>query len=134
MRDISLPPELSVKTYNFVTGNAEYYNKVKQNFLFGESKYVHQKHFAQELEKLLPRDRNIALVGHDMREDLFILELLGIDLKTLIVARFDTKELAKQVQEKKMLGKEENRQNCGGAGATSSGAESEDLQQHRWRR
>ena len=46
------------------------------------------------LESLVPRTRNIALIGHDFKHDLHVLQILKFDLQTSIFGILDTQKIA----------------------------------------
>lgn len=50
---------------------------------------IHQRHILSSLESLIPRARDIVLVGHNVRNDLKVLNLLISDLCTSIVGILD---------------------------------------------
>lgn len=49
------------------------------------------------LNRTIPRDRNIVLVGHGFGHDLQALYPLGFDLETSVLGLFDTFEIAKKL-------------------------------------
>jgi DNA polymerase III alpha subunit (gram-positive type) len=46
---------------------------------------------------LVPRTRNIALIGHDFTHDLHVLQILKFDLQTSIVGILDTQKIASEL-------------------------------------
>jgi hypothetical protein len=85
-RDISstaLAPEKLISTYNFVTGSPEYYRKSMLKSLFGMPILIKLSEVIDQLRALIPKDRNVILVGHDIRNDVYILLRLGFDLRGL---------------------------------------------------
>jgi hypothetical protein len=49
------------------------------------------------LESLVPRTRNIALIGHDFKHDLHVLQILKFDLQTSIVGILDIQKIASDI-------------------------------------
>lgn len=94
---ISSPPRRAISTYNFVTGSPSYCAATTRKFLFGETSTIHQRDFLSTLESLLPRRRNIVLVGHGFWHDLRVLKLLNFDLHTSIVGILDTGKIASKM-------------------------------------
>ncbi|KAK6345194.1 hypothetical protein TWF718_007120 [Orbilia javanica] len=85
-----------IKTYNFVMGNLEYYRRVSPDLLFGESFNLTKKEITQKIIDLIPKSRNIVLVGHDIKADLRaghalhrLLTLFGIPFRNLHCAGND---------------------------------------------
>ena len=94
---ISSPPEDTISTYNFVTGSPSYCAAATKKFLFGKTITIHQRGILSNLESLIPRTRNIVLVGHGMGPDLKVLEFLQFDQRTSIVGILDTGKIASAV-------------------------------------
>lgn len=90
---ISSPPQDAISTYNFVTGSPSYCAATTKKFLFGEKIPIHQRDILSNLESLIPRTRNIVLVGHHVANELRILQHLHFDLHTSIVGILDTKKI-----------------------------------------
>lgn len=94
---ISSPPQTAMSTYNFVTGSPSYCAATTKKYLFGETISIHQRDILFNLESLIPRTRNIVLLGHDVANDLKILQLLHFDLHTSIVGTLDTGRIVSTV-------------------------------------
>ncbi len=94
---ISSPPRDAISTYNFVTGSPSYCAATAKKYLFGETITIHQRNILFNLDSLVPRTRNIVLVGHDVVNDLKILQLLHFDLHTSIVGILDTRKIVSTI-------------------------------------
>ena len=90
-------PEKAMSTHNFATGSPRYWTATTNNFLFGMTTPIRQQDILAVLEGLVPRTRDIALIGHDFKHDLHILQLLKFDLHTSIVRILDTQKIALEV-------------------------------------
>ena len=93
----SSPPQDTISTYYFVTGSPSYCATATKRFLFGETITIHQRDILSNLESLIPRTRNIVLVGHGVASDLRILQLLQFDRHTSIVGILDTGKIVPAV-------------------------------------
>ena len=94
---ISSPPQETISTYNFVTGSPSYCAVATKKFLFGETITIHQRDILSNLESLIPRTRNIVLGGHDVANDLKVLQHLHFDRHTSIVGILDTGKIVSAV-------------------------------------
>ena len=94
---ISSPPRTAISKYNFVTGSPSYCAATAKKFLFGKTITIHQRDILSNLEPLVPRTRNIILVGHDIRNDLRVLQLLGFDLHTSIGGILDLGRIVSKI-------------------------------------
>ncbi|CAD6569968.1 MAG: hypothetical protein ASARMPRED_003339 [Alectoria sarmentosa] len=93
---ISSPPRRAISTCNFVTGSP-YCAATIRKFLFGETSTIYQRDILSTLESLIPRRRNIVLVGHGFWHDLRILRPLNFDLHISIVGILDTGKMASKM-------------------------------------
>lgn len=91
---VSSPPQTAISTYNFVTGSPSYCAATTKKYLFGKTTAIHQRNILSNLESLVPRSRNIILVGHDIRNDLQVLQLLDFNLHTSIGGILDVGRIA----------------------------------------
>lgn len=94
---ISSPAQTAISTYNFVTGSPSYCAATTTKYLFGKTITIHQRDILSNLESLVPRTRNIILVGHDFRHDLQVLQLLDFNLHTSIGGILDTGRIASKI-------------------------------------
>ena len=94
---ISSPARTAISTYNFVTGSPSYCAATTKKFLFNKTTIIHQQDILSNLESLIPQSRNIILVGHDLRNDLRVLQLLGSNLHTSIRGILDTLRIASRI-------------------------------------
>ena len=93
-RDLtSSPPRTAISKYNFVTGSPSYCTATSKKYLFGKTITIRQRDILSNLEPLVPRTRNIILVGHDIRNDLRVLQLLDFDLHTSIGGILDVRRI-----------------------------------------
>lgn len=67
---ITLPRKRTVSTYNFVTGSREYYHKAQLRFLFGKPTHILIQDMFTNIQRCIPQNRNIILVGHDVRHEI----------------------------------------------------------------
>ncbi|CAD6564924.1 MAG: hypothetical protein ASARMPREDX12_004504 [Alectoria sarmentosa] len=93
---ISSPPRGAISTCNFVTGSP-YCAATIRKFLFGETSTIYQQDILSTLGSLIPRRRNIVLVGHGFWHDLRVLKLLNFDLHTSIVGILDTGKIVSKM-------------------------------------
>ncbi len=94
---ISSPPRTAISTYNFVTGSPSYCAATTRNYLFSKTIIIQQRDILSNLESLVPRTRNIILVGHDIRNDLQVLQLLDFNLHTSIRGILDLGKIASKL-------------------------------------
>lgn len=94
---ISSPPRTAISTYNFVTGSPSYCAATTKKFLFDRTVAIHQRDILSNLESLLPRTRNIILVGHEFKNDLQVLQLLDFNLHTSIRGILDVGRIASKI-------------------------------------
>ena len=94
---ISSPPQTAISTYNFVTGSTSYCAATAKKYLFDKTITIHQRDILFNLESFIPRTRNIILVGHDIRNDLQVLQLLDFDLHTSIGGILDLGKIASKL-------------------------------------
>ena len=94
---ISSPPRIAISTYNFVTGSPSYCAATTKIYLFDKTITIHQRDILSNLESLVPRTRNIILVGHGISNDLQVLQLLDFNLHTSIGGNLDTGRIASKI-------------------------------------
>ena len=94
---ISSPPQSAISTYHFVTGSPSYCAATTKKYLFDKTITIHRRDILSNLESLVPRTRNIILVGHDIRNDLQVLQLLDFDLHTSIGGILDVGRIASKI-------------------------------------
>lgn len=100
-KDLLQPtPQELISVFNYATGNSTYLDSVSEKFGFSETVKIRRKEMLKHLENVIPRGRNVVLVGHDVIHDLLVLQHLGFnidDRDTNIVGFLDTQILADQV-------------------------------------
>jgi len=89
--------ESMITTYNFVTGSSRYCASATKRFLFGETVKISQRQMLVKLESVIPRTKNIILVGHAIRNDMAVLRYLKFDIRTSILGILDTQQIAPEV-------------------------------------
>ena len=94
---ISSPPQTAISTYNLITGSTSYCAVTEKRYLFDKTITIHQRDILSNLESLIPRTRNIILVGHDIRNDLHVLQLLDFNLHTSIGGILDLGRIASKL-------------------------------------
>lgn len=91
----TIPREKLVTTYNFITGSDDYYRRAQLKFLFGKPVHILAKDALISIKQCIPQDRDIILVGHDVRHETYALSQLGIDFKEARISRvLDTSRIA----------------------------------------
>lgn len=93
-------PQLKKKiitTYNLVTGSPPYIASASKKYLFGQSRILKPAGILQRIQKIIPRDRHIILVGHNVRVELAVLNRLGFDLSSLDAEIIDTASITNEV-------------------------------------
>ncbi|RYP08624.1 hypothetical protein DL764_001752 [Monosporascus ibericus] len=93
----SCPSERLIKTYNVASGSSAYCDRAVKKFLFGKTKAVHKRDMLAQIESCIPKDRNIVLMGHDIRHDIIVLENLKWTFKTTVIAILDAYRMSGQV-------------------------------------
>lgn len=94
---LSSPPQDTISTYSFVTDRLLIVPLPRRNFcLVRRIRYISKISFSN-LESLVPRTRNTVLIGHDVANDLEVLQLLHFDLHTSIVGILDTGKIVSAV-------------------------------------
>jgi hypothetical protein len=83
-----------IKTYNFVSGSAEYCSKVMPRFLFGKSVQIEKNDIGKHINSIYPESRDVILVGHSLHTELLMLEALHISLP--FTCGVDTQWIAKE--------------------------------------
>ena len=96
---LSIPPAVfglaqTISTYRFVTGSPFCCASVAQYFLFGKTIQIrHTDLDSSNLEMLISRNRNVILVGHDVRHDLSIPQRLDFEIRTSMLGVFNTQKI-----------------------------------------
>lgn len=86
-RDItaSTPREDIISTYNFLTGSKEHYHRAQLKFLFGKPILIPAKDMLTNIKHCIPQNRNILLIGHDIKHEINALSKLKADFQELRV-------------------------------------------------
>lgn len=95
-----LAPQLKkniISTYNLVTGSPSYISKASRKFLFGKSIIIKPTKILKNIQSIIPRDRPIILVGHNVNVELRVLTRLGFDLSSLNADIIDTASITDEV-------------------------------------
>jgi hypothetical protein len=94
-----LGPTSKFTTFNFVTGDDEYFATSVHQYRWGTPEHIPVKSMLSRINTCLRayQDRSIVLVGHGMSSDLSALRALGLDFKQ-VVAKLDTYLLARNVK------------------------------------
>lgn len=95
-----LAPQLKkniISTYNLVTGSPSYISKASKKFLFGKSIIINPNKILKNIQSIIPRDRPIILVGHNVKVELRVLTRLGFDLSSLNADIIDTASITDEV-------------------------------------
>ncbi|KAK8054803.1 hypothetical protein PG993_000030 [Apiospora rasikravindrae] len=75
----STAPDRIISTHNLVTGSSKYFRRAMLKYLFGKPALINTRDIVHQLHSLIPRGREIVLVGHDIRFEYHILRKLGFD-------------------------------------------------------
>ncbi|KUJ17302.1 uncharacterized protein LY89DRAFT_570040, partial [Mollisia scopiformis] len=94
----SAKQSLGIKTFNFVTGSNQYFKTSARKDLWATSEHIPTTEMLQCIKKVIPRDRNIILVGHGFSHDVAALQSLGFDFYTSILGHFDTDVIARRLK------------------------------------
>lgn len=69
-----------IKTYQFVSGDAEFLQRATNKFLFGETTACDTCEFMTHFASLLPPSRPIILIAHSINSDIASLQLMGFNI------------------------------------------------------
>jgi hypothetical protein len=95
---LSVSPEHTISSHNFISGPKRYQRKAISRFLFGSPKSTTKAQILSKIEESLPKGRNILLVGHGIRLELRILKGLGFNFQGLgISGCLDTFQITSKV-------------------------------------
>ncbi|MCJ1324248.1 hypothetical protein MMC10_000910 [Thelotrema lepadinum] len=88
-----------IRTFNFVAGSPTYCAYATWRFLFGKTVQVDSHtELVSNIERLFPREaKSIILVGHNIPNDLVVLQRLGFDTQTSILGILDTARIASTI-------------------------------------
>jgi hypothetical protein len=94
-----ISPTSKFTTFNFVTGDDEYFATSVHQYRWGTPERIPIKSMLSRINKCLRVYQNgsIVLVGHGMSSDLSALRALGLDF-TQVVVKLDTYSLARKMQ------------------------------------
>jgi len=93
----SSPSQATISPVNFVTGSPSYCAATSGKFVFGKTVAKSQRDVLSNLEALALRTRKIVLVGHDLNNELNVLQFLKFDLSTSILGTLDTQRIAAEM-------------------------------------
>ena len=88
-----------ISAHNFTTGRSLYCACASEKFLFGTSITTSQKDLLENINSVIPKSRNVILVGHSIKGDLNALKALGFDFEASLVGVLDTCRIAGEVLE-----------------------------------
>lgn len=86
-----------ISTYNFAAGSSKFGAAASRRFIFGESSTITTADILSSIEGIVPRSRNVILIGFELACDLITLRRLKFDLKSSIYGIIDTAWVAKEV-------------------------------------
>ncbi|KAL7942489.1 hypothetical protein V8C42DRAFT_146179 [Trichoderma barbatum] len=92
-------PDTLISTFNFAAGSSSYITKATNKFLFGETVPINPFDLVNSIKSCIPKDRNIVLVGHGLRNELHAMEALGFQFQTSVPLGLDTLRLANEFYE-----------------------------------
>jgi hypothetical protein len=93
----SVPSTELISTYNFASGTSDYQERARKKFLFGESVAITQDNMLKSVKSLVPPDRQVVFVSHDIQHDLRALDLLGFDFSAFNITTLDTQSVSAEV-------------------------------------
>ena len=103
-RDLDRVPSTKlISTYNFASGSPGYQARASKKKLFRKSVAVTQDQMLQSIEALIPRDRQVVFVGHNIQHDLRALDLLGFDFSKYQITFLDTQSVSAEIISYKSL-------------------------------
>lgn len=83
---LSTPLKPEILTLSFVSGSARYQRKALMKFQFGLSMAIEQADLLSSIKEIIPKGRDIVLVGHGIRNELRILTSIGFDFDFMRIA------------------------------------------------
>lgn len=83
--NISTTRENIISTYNFITGSKEHYRRAQLKFLFGKPILIPAKDMLTNIKHCIPQNRNILLIGHDIRHEINALSKLQANFRELCI-------------------------------------------------
>ena len=86
-----------IATYNFTSGSLNYQERARKKFLFGETVALTQNDMLKSIRFLVPTDRQVIFVGHDIQNDLRALDLLNFDFSTFNITTLDTQSISRKL-------------------------------------
>lgn len=92
----STPRESIISTYNFITGKEEHFHRAQLKFLFGKPILIPSKDMLTNIKHCIPQNRNVLLIGHDIRHEISALWKLKADFRELrITGLLDTFQITR---------------------------------------
>lgn len=92
----SMPSTKLISTYSFASGSSAYQERARKKFLFGEPVPITQNGMLK-IMSLVPPDRKVTFIGHDIQHDLRALDLLNFDFSIFNITILDTQSLCKDI-------------------------------------
>ena len=82
-----------IKTHYFIAGSAIYQRKCQKSPVFG-GQIIHCKDdMVKNIASLIPKDRCIIILGHDLNLETTTLKILGFDFSAYDITFFDTQKI-----------------------------------------
>ncbi|KAL2693495.1 hypothetical protein Neosp_000055 [[Neocosmospora] mangrovei] len=88
-----------ITTENYITGSDTYIEKASNRFVFGESTTIQPAELVHRIDRALPKDRPVILVGHAVNNELDVFHALGYTLAHPNIEVIDTFLVANEVFE-----------------------------------
>lgn len=84
-------PKDIISTFNFATGlsQSRYFSSAAIKFLFGEITQISPLDIVSTIKSYIPEARPTILIGHDIANDLRVLQYLHFDLLKLVIGIID---------------------------------------------
>jgi len=100
----TLDPKDIISTFNFATGPSQsrYFNSAVTKFLFGETTQISYSDIVPKIKPYIPETRPTILIGHDIANDLRVLQYLHFDLPKSVIGIIDTMAVTSQVCSSKL--------------------------------
>lgn len=86
-----------ITTENYITGSESYIEKASNRFVFGESTTIRPAELVHRIDRTLPKDRPVILVGHAVENELDVCHALGYALAHPNIDVIDTLLVANEV-------------------------------------
>ena len=100
----TLDPKDIISTFNFATGppQSQYFKSAATKFLFGKTTQISYSDIVPKIKSYIPEARPTILIGHDIANDLRVLQYLHFDLPKSVIGIIDTMAVTSEVFSSKL--------------------------------